>query len=147
MKELLQVGLAIGGWSLVALGIGSLWIPKALGWREKLAGLTPLMREIWWTYSIYVWASHVFFALLALRFGDWLMGGSESAVAMCGFMLLWWAVRLGLQFFGFDLSEIKDTAANRVAKHLLTLLFVGLVILYACLVAWNLGWLTGVGGL
>jgi hypothetical protein len=32
-----------------------------------------------------------------------------------------------------------------VAKHLLTLLFIGLVTLYAGLVAWNLGWLEGGG--
>ena len=146
MKELLQIGLWIGGGSLVALTIASFWIPKALGWREKLAGLTPLMRELWWTYSIYVWSSHVFFAVLALGFGDWLMSRTGSATAMCTFMLLWWAVRLWLQFFGFDLSEVEGSKANRVAKHLLTLLFVGLVALYGCLVAWNAGWIPN-GGL
>jgi len=146
MRELLQIGLQIGGWSLVALSIASVWIPKALGWREKLVGLTPLMRELWWTYSIYVWSSHVFFAVLALGFGDWLMGGSGAAMAMCSFMLLWWAVRLWLQFFGFDMSEIEGSMTNRVAKHLLTLLFTGLVILYAALLGWNAGWL-GEGGL
>src|SRR6186997_1526263 len=79
MRELLQIGLLIGGWSLVTLCLASFWIPKVLGWREKLAGLTPLMREVWWTYSAYVWGSHVFFAVLALGFGDWLMGGSRAA--------------------------------------------------------------------
>ena len=137
MKELLEIGLLIGGWSLVALAIASFWIPKALGWREKLARLTPLMRELWWTYSIYVWASHVFFAVLALGFSDWLMSGTGAAMAMCTFMLLWWAVRLWLQFFGFDLKEIKATAMNRMAKHLLTMLFMGLVTLYAGLLWWN----------
>lgn len=141
MKEILQAGLLIGGGSLVALSIGSFWIPKALGWREKLVGLTPLMRELWWTYSIYVWASHVYFAVLALGFGDWLMSGTAAAKAMCSFMLLWWSVRLYLQFFGFDLSEIEGSTANRIAKHLLTAMFIGLVVLYAGLLCWNLGWL------
>jgi hypothetical protein len=143
MKEVLQTGLLIGGWSLVALSIGSFWIPKVLRWREKLAGLTPLMRELWWTYSIYVWGSHVFFAVLALGFGDWLMGGSGAAMAMLTFELLWWSVRLWLQFFGFDLSEVQGSIANRVAKLILTLLFTGLVILYAGLLGWNAGWLGG----
>lgn len=141
MKELLETGLWIGGGSLTALTIASFWIPKALGWREKLAGLTPLMRELWWTYSIYVWSSHVFFAVLALGFGDWLMSQTAPATAMCTFMLLWWSVRLWLQFFGFDLREIANSPANRIAKHLLTLLFTGLVVLYGGLVAWNAGWL------
>jgi hypothetical protein len=145
MKDLLEIGLLIGGWSLVALCVGSFWIPKVLGWREKLAGLTPLMRELWWTYSIYVWSSHVFFAVLALGFGDWLMGGSSSATAMCTFMLLWWSVRVWLQFFGFDFDEIEGTVGNRIAKGLLTMLFIGLVTLYAGLVCWNAGWI-GAGG-
>ncbi|PAW63298.1 MAG: hypothetical protein B9S38_17690 [Verrucomicrobiia bacterium Tous-C4TDCM] len=140
-QHLLEIGLWIGGGSLVALGIASLWIPKALGWREKLAGLTPLMRELWWTYSIYVWSSHVFFAVLALGFGDWLMSRTAPATAMSAFMLLWWSVRLWLQFFGFDLREIEDSRAHRIAKHLLTLLFMGLVVLFGSLVAWNAGWL------
>jgi len=139
MKQLLEIGLLVGGWSLVALCVGSFWIPKVLKWREKLAGLTPLMRELWWTYSIYVLSSHVFFAVLALGFGDWLMSGSRAALAMCTFMLLWWSVRLWLQFFGFDFDEIEDTTANRLAKGLLTMLFLGLVSLYAGLVCWNVG--------
>ena len=147
MNELLALGLKLGGASLVVLSIASLWIPRALGWKEKLAGLAPLMREMWWTYSTYVWSSHIFFAVLALGFGDWLMGGSPPALAMCLFMFLWWSVRLFLQFFGFDLTEIKQTPANRIAKHLLTLLFTSLVVLYGCLVAWNAGWMNPGGSL
>lgn len=141
MKELLQTGLQIGGFSLVALGIASFWIPKALGWKEKLAGLTPLMRELWWTYSIYVWSSHVFFAVMTLGFGEWLMGATGAAMAMNTFMLLWWSIRLYLQLFGFDLREVEASGFNRIAKHLLTLLFTGLVVLFSALLCWNLGWL------
>nr|MCU0749326.1 hypothetical protein [Akkermansiaceae bacterium] len=64
-----------------------------------------------------------------------------SAIAMNAFMLLWWSVRLGLQFFGFDLTEVTKDRFNRIAKHLLSLLFIGLVILFAGLICWNLGWL------
>ncbi len=141
MKELIQIGLVIGGCSLGILSIASFWIPKVLGWKEKLAGLTPLMRELFWTYSLYIWSSHVFFAVLTLGFGDWLMSGTGAAVAMNGFMLFWWSVRLYLQFFGFDLAEVDGNRFNRIAKHLLTLLFIGLVVLFAGLLCWNLGWL------
>lgn len=143
MREWLELGVKVGGWSLVALSLGSLAIPRVLGWRDKLAGLTPLMREMWWTYAAYVLGSHVFFAVLMLGFGRWLMGGSGPALAISTFMLLWWLVRLGLQWFGFDLREAQDTRAKRLAKHLLTLLFIGLVVVDAGLVAWNLGWRGG----
>jgi hypothetical protein len=88
MKELLQIGLQIGGYSLVILCIASFWIPKILKWNEKLTALPPLMRELWWTYSIYVWSSHLFFSILTLGFGEWLMSGTGPAIAMNTFMLL-----------------------------------------------------------
>lgn len=141
MKELLEIGLQIGGYSLVILCIGSFWIPKILCWKEHLTKLPPLIRELWWTYSIYIWSSHVFFSVLTLGFGDWLMSGTGSAIAMNTFMLLWWSVRLYLQFFGFDFSEIKKDRFNRIGKHMLTLLFIGLVTLFGGLICWNLGWL------
>lgn len=139
MKQLLEIGLQIGGWSLVLLCIGSLWIPKVLSWKENIAVLPPLMRELWWTYSIYIWSSHIFFSVLLLGFGGWLMGGTGAAMAMNTFMLLWWGVRLWLQFFGFDFGEIATNRFNRIAKHLLTSLFIGLVVLLAGLLCWNAG--------
>ena len=139
MKELLDFGLLVAAWCLTILCVASFWIPKALGWQEKLAGLTPLMRELFWTYSLYIWSSHVFFAVLAFFFRDWLLGGTPAAAAVAGFICFWWLVRLGIQFFGFDLGEVEDTMANRLAKHLLTLLFLALVIIFALTVWWNLG--------
>jgi len=139
MKELLNIGLILAGFGLSVLVVASFWIPKILGWKEKLAGLTPLMRELFWTYSAYILASHLFFAILALGFRDWLLSGTSAAAAMSGFICFWWSVRVYLQFFGFDLEEVEDTALNRLAKHLLTVLFVCLMILFAILTWWNLG--------
>ncbi|MEN8743625.1 MAG: hypothetical protein ABF320_02940 [Lentimonas sp.] len=113
MREDLQIGLMVGSWALVALCIASFWIPKVLQWGEKQAGLIPLMRELWWTYALYIWSSHVFFAVLALGFSDWLTGGTNAAIAMCAFNMLWWAVRLWLQLFGFYLSEVGGGRAHR----------------------------------
>ena len=139
MKELLNIGLLLAGFGLSVLVVASFWIPKVLGWREKLAGLTPLMRELFWTYSAYILASHLFFAILCWGYREWLLGGTSSAGAMSAFIGLWWLVRVYLQFFGFDLEEVENRPANRLAKHLLTLLFVCLVVLFALLTWWNLG--------
>ncbi len=142
MKELLEIGLQIGGWSLVLLCIGSLAIPKALGWRDHLVALPPLMRELWWTYSIYILSSHAFFAVLLLAFDDWLMSGTGAAKAMNVFMLLWWGIRLWLQFFGFDFAAVTvQNRFNTIAKQILSALFIGLVVLLAGLLCWNLGML------
>lgn len=139
MRDLLDFGLLLAALSLTALCIASYWIPKALGWREKLAGLTPLMRELFWTYSLYIWSSHIFFVILTFFFRDWLLGGTVEAAVVAGFMCLWWLARLGIQFFGFDLTEVEDSLFNRMAKHALTFLFICLVSIFALTVWWNLG--------
>jgi len=139
MRELLDFGLLLAGFGLTTLVIASLWIPKVLEWKEKIAGLTPLMKELWWTYSFYVWATNCFFAVMTLAFRDWFLSGSSSAAAMSGFICFWWSVRVFLQFFGFDFDEVEDTRANRIAKLLLTLLFVYLFLFFAMMVWWNLG--------
>lgn len=145
ITELLDLGLMVSGISLALLCLASFWIPKILGWKEKLAGLTPLMRELFWTYSFYVFVSHIFFTVLTLGFSDWLMSGTPAAAVMSGFMCLWWMVRLYLQFFGFDFEEVVKTRFNTLAKNTLTLLFIGLVIVFGTALAWNLGWVEGVG--
>jgi hypothetical protein len=139
MKDLLDVGLFLAGLGFTVLVIASFWIPKVLGWKEKLADLSPLMKELWWTYAAYVLGSHCFFAIVSLCFRDWLLSGDPSAAAMSGFILIWWMVRLYLQFFGFDLGEVANTRFNKLAKHLLTLLFIYLVGIFGAVLWWNLG--------
>lgn len=139
MKELLNFGLLFAGFGLSVLVVASFWIPKVLGWKEKLAGLSPLMRELFWTYSAYILASHLFFAVLSLGFRDWLLSGTSAAAAMSGFICFWWSIRVYLQFFGFDLDEVEDTLGNRLAKTMLTLLFLYLMIFFGILLWWNLG--------
>ena len=58
---------------------------------------------------------------------------------MSAFIRLWWTIRVYLQFFGLDLAEVEDTRFNRIAKNLLTLLFLYLMIFFAILTWWNLG--------
>lgn len=139
MRELLSIGLLLAGLGFVLLVIASFWIPKILGWKEKLVDLSPLMRELFWTYAGYVFASHCLFAVLTLTCRDWLLSGTRSAAVMSGFICCWWSIRVYLQFFGFDLNEVEDTLFNRIAKKLLTILFLCLMILFAILVWWNLG--------
>lgn len=124
MREILEIGLRLAGFGLVTLVLASFWIPGILEFRKKLADLSPLMRELFWTYAGYVLFSHIFMAVMTIFFRDWLLGGTGAAVVVSGYLCIWWGARVGLQFFGFDLSEVRDTPFNRVAKNLLTVLFV-----------------------
>lgn len=147
MKDLLHLGLLVAGVSQILLCLGSVAIPKILGWQEKLQVLSPLMRQLWWTYALYILASHFFFALLSLVAADWLLSETLPAAMVSGFVMIWWGIRLVLQFGGFDFEELPGNLFDRVAKGILSVLFVCLFLVYAATFLWNLGVFGKGGGL
>lgn len=57
--------LLLAGAGQIVLVFGSLAIPKQLGWREKLAPTTPLIRQMFWVYAAYILATNLAFGLLS----------------------------------------------------------------------------------
>lgn len=57
--------VAVAGWGQILLILGSLGIPVVLGWKEKLSGLTTLIRQMFWVYSFYIWCTNLCFGLLS----------------------------------------------------------------------------------
>ena len=122
--------LMAAGAGQLALAAGSLAIPAVLKWREDTARLRPLTRQIFWTYAGYIWSFHVCFGLLSLLAPDWLLDRTPLAAAVCGFIAVYWAVRLVLQFTWLDRSDAPRGAVFVAAEVALVSLFIGLVLTY-----------------
>src|SRR5262245_47807351 len=78
---------------LVALSVS----PLRLDWRGAFAGLPRLHRQMYWVYGGYVVMAIVAFGLLCLFNSAALAAGSGLARGVCGYMAVFWGVRLGLQ--------------------------------------------------
>jgi hypothetical protein len=122
--------LMAAGLGQLALAAGSLAIPAVLGWREDTARLRPLTRQIFWTYAGYIWSFHVCFGLLSLLAPEWLLDRTPLAAAVCGFIAVYWAARLILQFTWLDRSQAPSGAVFVAAEVALVTLFVALVAVY-----------------
>ena len=138
MDVLLKLGLQVAGLSQLALCIGSLLIPRCLQWSERTASLIPLMRQMFFTYAIYILGSHLFFGLVTFGFAEELLDGSKLANALLFFMGTWWFGRLICQFFYFDRSGIPESPFNKIAEVILVTLFVALFTVYWGALIWNL---------
>jgi len=103
---------------------------KALEWKKGLADLRPLLRQMFWTYAAYVTLVHLFFGLMSLCCGDWLINGGRPAFLVLCLMLIWWCVRIWIHFFCFDRSGIPKNRFNHYAEAILVTLFLGLVFVY-----------------
>ena len=127
--------LVLAGAGQLALCTASLAIPRVLGWRKELKALTPMTRQVFWTYAAYVCGAHLAFGLLSFLVPDRLLDGSTLARAVCAFISVWWGVRLLVVIFGCERREMPKGAAVRWAHLALMLLFTGLAIGYGYIAA------------
>jgi hypothetical protein len=139
MNEYLIWALKLAGLAQLVLVVGSVAIPKCLDWKGGLAGLRPLLRQMFWTYAVYISVMHVFFGVVSLFAADELLSGGFITSALCVLMLVWWLARILIQFFYFDKSEVPETVFNRLAEVVLVLLFVFLSVVYGWAVWENWG--------
>lgn len=125
-----RTALILAGVAQLAIAVSSLLIPRLLGWREETARLKPLTRQVFWTYASYILSFHVAFGLLTLLAPAVLLDGSALARAVCGFIAVYWLVRLTLQFLVFDRSVAVGRPLFRFAEAAYVSTFAYLALVY-----------------
>ncbi len=128
--ETLQTVLQLAGFGQMGLALGSLAIPKALGWSEELTCVKPLTRQVFWVYALYIWCSHMAFAAVSVLARQSLTEGSVLAACVTAFIAAWWGVRLVIQFTVLDRSAAPSGAVYRWGEVVLVTLFVCFTAIY-----------------
>jgi len=136
MEDLLKLGIQVAGVSQLLLCVVSFAIPKKLEWSKRTESLVPLIRQMFFTYAIYILASHFFFGLVCTLFAEELMSGGAIELSLLTFMALWWTGRIVCQFFFFDRTGIPHKPFNKIAEGILVLMFFCLVGVYWGSVIW-----------
>jgi len=127
----IHTAVLLAGIGQLILVFASAVIPRCLHWKESLATLPTLMRQLFWTYAGYILGMHLFFGLISTFGTHLLLDGTPQAAILCALMMLWWGVRIALQFFCFDRNGIPATRFNFLAEILLVMLFISLTLIYA----------------
>jgi hypothetical protein len=60
----------VAGVGQLALVVASLAIPRVLGWRQQTARLRPLLRQVFWTYALYILCTNLCFGLVSAFAGS-----------------------------------------------------------------------------
>jgi hypothetical protein len=126
---LAQLIFAAGVGQLCVL-IASALVPVRLRWRDELAPLNPLCRQLFWVYGGYVVLSIVSLGVLCLVNSAELAAGSRLARGLAVYMMLFWGIRLCLQPV-LCAREHLVTWWLRAGYHVLTLLFTAFTALFA----------------
>jgi len=122
--------LTLAGCAQASILIASSLVPATLRWREELRPLPRLHRQMHWVYGGYVVLAIVAFALVSVLKADELARGSGLARAICGYIAVFWGVRLGLQAV-FEMRPYLDAWWKTAGYAALAVLFAGLTMVYA----------------
>jgi hypothetical protein len=119
----LELHLRIAGTLLILLAAAHLFFPKELGWKEDLAKLTLLNRQIFLVHVGFIVLILLLFGTLALAFAPDLVAPSRLAKAVLGGLTLFWGLRLITQQFVYDRSLWLGNRRNTVLHILASLLW------------------------
>lgn len=117
--------------------LGSAQVPKELNFREELPKLNPLLRHWVLVAGGYIVFNIVAFGAISLVFHNELAAPSEERSTMarvfCGYVSLFWAMRLLIQFFLFDAKPYLRNRFLKIGYHGLTLVFAWQAVVYGWL--------------
>jgi len=120
-------------WSVL---IASALVPVRLNWKKDLRVLPRLHRQLFWTYGGYTVLSIVSLGLLCVTLAESLTGGTVLARSLCGFIAVFWGIRLGLQFV-LDARPYLTAWWLVAGEFVLTSLFLSFTLLFAAAAIWQ----------
>ena len=118
-----------GGLVHFSILVASSLVPFRLNWREELKSLPRLHLQMYWTYGGYVVLSIVAFGCISVASAAPLAAGGRLARWFCGYVCVFWLIRLGLQFV-FDVRPHLTAWWLKAGYGLLTALFLFLTVVY-----------------
>jgi hypothetical protein len=133
----LEILLIIGGILHFGTLLGSAQVPRELRFREELPKLPPLMRHWILVAGGYVVLCILGFGTISLCMPSHLASGEPLARAICGFIALFWSLRLMIQFFLFDARPYLRNWFLRVGYHGLTVVFLYHTVVYGAAALWR----------
>ena len=126
----IRILIILAGIGQICLALGSITIPKILGWKEELQKLSPMLRHIFWVYAAYILVTNFSFGLLSLLAPETLIDSTLLATIVSGFIALHWVSRLFIQFFYFKRSNFPKGFLYNLGEIALVGLFIFLSAVY-----------------
>ncbi len=122
--------IRLAGIGQLSVLVASALVPDQLDWKNRFAALPRLLRQMYWTYGGYVGLAIIFNGTVCLAAPDELAGGGRLARIVCGYIAVFWGVRLILQAV-FDVKPYLTKWWLTAGYYLLTVLFAAFTVLFS----------------
>jgi hypothetical protein len=109
------VFLWLAGFVQIAIASANLFIPKKLNYRENLARVAPIIRQIFVVHSVYIVGVVLLFATVTFGFAAELASGRGLGRFLAASMAIFWLCRAPVQLLYYDASLRRTNRAGDVA--------------------------------
>jgi len=129
--ENLALGLQFAGFAQLGIALLNLFIPRLLQWKEDLARMPLLLREVFQVHAWFISVTLVIFAVMTWRFaGEMASGTNEVGRWLAAGIGLFWALRTVLQVTYYSASHWRGRPGRTVSHVTLLLLYGGFAAVY-----------------
>jgi hypothetical protein len=129
MRSYLPQLLFAAGLIQISVLVASTLVPLRLDWKSQLAPLPKLIRQLFWVYGGYVVLAILGLGVLVVVNATALAAGSVLARSICGYLAVFWGIRLALQLV-LDVRPFLTAWWLWAGEAILTLIFVFLTAVY-----------------
>lgn len=126
----LELLIQISGVLHLGTLLGSAQVPRELKFREELPKLSPLLRHWVLTAGGYIVLNLIAFGVISLICAEELATGSRLARCFCGYVAIFWLIRLLIAVFVFDARPYLRNAFLTVGYYGLSAVFVWHVLVF-----------------
>jgi hypothetical protein len=109
--NILRLCLLAAGCIQVAIALANFYLPGKLRYRENMARVTPIVRQVFFTHAVYIVGIVLLFAAVTFGFARELASGHGLGRFLAAAMCVFWLFRVPLQIFYYDGSLRR---ANRL---------------------------------
>jgi len=102
MKFILALAIQLAGGLHLLVAAANFVLPGMLGYRENLAKVSPVIRQIFLVHAAYIVLVLIGFGVICLRFPADLCGASPLGRFFCEFLAVFWILRVVIQFGFYD---------------------------------------------
>jgi len=120
----LLFNLRLAGVLLAGLAILNVFVPRRCHWREELARLSLLNRQIFEVHAIFLILTLALFAALLLTSADALLERTRLARAFLAGLTIFWGTRMLMQWFYYSPATWRGYRFNTIMHVLFSGLWI-----------------------
>jgi hypothetical protein len=108
MKPTLTLAIQLAGVMHLLVAAANFVLPGMLKYRENLAKVSPIIRQIFLVHAAYIVLVLIGFGAICIWFSDDLRGGSGLGRFLCKFLAVFWFLRVVIQFGFYDRATKRE---------------------------------------